>query len=90
MKPMRRLLMPDCARVVKVLQAFLDGELDEDQAGMVAAHLESCDRCGIEAAVYEQVKEQLTAFHLEPDAAAVGRLRSFADDIGAEADEHPH
>ena len=89
MNLIQRLLMPDCARVAKVLQAYLDGELDDRHAGMVAAHLEHCERCGIEAEVYEQVKDQLRDLHQQPDPDAIARLRTFADRVvaGAEDDD---
>lgn len=81
MNLLERLRNPDCARVRKVLQAFLDGELDERHAGMVAAHLEHCERCGIEADVYQQVKTELRQLRADPDPAAMRRLRQFAADI---------
>ena len=46
---------PSCEQVAEVLQAYLDGELGPQDAGLVAAHLEHCKRCRIEAATYEQV-----------------------------------
>lgn len=85
MNLIQRLLMPDCARVAKVLQSYLDGELDDRHAGMVAAHLEHCERCGIEAEVYEQVKDQLRDLHQQPDPNAIARLRTFADRVAAGA-----
>lgn len=81
MNLLQRLMMPDCNRVRKVLQAYLDGELDDSQAGMVAAHLEHCDRCGIEAEVYEQVKASLQELRQAPDPDALARLRQFADSV---------
>jgi anti-sigma factor RsiW len=87
MNPIQRLLMPDCARVAKVLQSYLDGELDDRHAAMVAAHLEHCDRCGIEADVYERVKDQLSELRQQPDPDAVDRLRRFADRVAAGAED---
>ncbi len=81
MNLIQRLLMPDCNRVRKVLQSYLDGELDDRHAAIVAAHLEDCDRCGIEADVYEQVKERLSTLHTQPDPAAIDRLRRFAGQV---------
>lgn len=76
---------PDCHRVRQVLQSYLDGELDASDATMVAAHLEHCDRCGIEAELYEQVKESLARLHQQPDPAALDRLRRFAAEIPDQA-----
>ncbi|MEX2549335.1 MAG: zf-HC2 domain-containing protein [Nitriliruptoraceae bacterium] len=78
MNLLRRLLMPDCERVRKVLQSYLDGELDERHARTVAAHLEHCDRCDIERDVYEQVKSSLQDLRQPPDPEALARLQSFA------------
>jgi|AntRauTorckE6833_2_1112554.scaffolds.fasta_scaffold72353_2 predicted anti-sigma-YlaC factor YlaD len=78
MNLLRRILMPDCERVRKVLQSYLDGELDDRHARTVAAHLEHCDRCGIERDVYEQVKSSLQDLRQPPDPEALARLQGFA------------
>lgn len=89
MNPIQRLLMPDCNRVRKVLQSYLDGELDDRHAAMVASHLQDCDRCGIEADVYEQVKSRLSGLRQQPDPAAIERLRHFADQVPTAAEGGP-
>lgn len=81
MNLLQRLMRPDCNRVRKVLQAHLDGELDDSLAGFVAAHLDQCDRCGIEAELYEQVKASLQQLRSAPDPDALARLREFADTV---------
>lgn len=81
MNLLQRLLMPDCNRVRKVLQSYLDGELDDRHAGMVAAHLEHCERCGIQAETYQQVKDSLAGLAQQPDPDAIARLRQFADTV---------
>lgn len=80
-----RLRRPQCHRVRQVLQSYLDGELDASDATMVAAHLEHCERCGIEADLYERVKESLVRLHQPPDPAAVERLRRFAAEVPDQA-----
>lgn len=72
---------PDCREVAKVLQSFLDGELPPEQAGLVADHVEHCDRCGIDADVYRQVKDSLAQLRSPADRDVVGRLVAFADDL---------
>lgn len=84
MNPVQRLLRPDCNRVRKVLQSYLDGELDDGQAGVVAAHLADCQRCGIEADVYQRVKDSLARLRPEADPEALARLRRFADTVPAD------
>lgn len=82
MNPLSRLRMPpDCREVAAVLQSFLDGELPAEQAGKVAAHVEHCDRCGIEADVYDRVKASLARLRIAPDADTMARLRTFAHDL---------
>ncbi len=83
MNLIERLLMPDCNRVRKVLQAYLDGELDDRHVGMVAAHLEHCERCGIEAELYQRVRDSLQELRQAPDPAALSRLRAFADSVAS-------
>jgi anti-sigma factor RsiW len=70
----------ECLRVAKVLQAYLDDEADAPTALEVAAHLEVCRDCGLEATAYEDLKASL-ARHSDPDPAALDRLRNFVDDI---------
>lgn len=48
-----------CHQVGQVLQRYLDNELDDVAARKVAAHLEDCRRCGLEAETYEALKASL-------------------------------
>jgi anti-sigma factor RsiW len=87
-KLVRRFMMPpDCREVAEVLQSYLDGELPESKTHLVAEHLEHCDRCGIEAEVYREVKRSLGQLATPPDRETVDRLRSFAE--GLTPDETP-
>lgn len=70
---------PDCRQVADTLQAYLDGELPASKNALVAEHLQHCERCGIEAAVYREVKRSLGQLATPPDRDAMVRLRSFAD-----------
>jgi anti-sigma factor RsiW len=67
-----------CAEVMRHLQAYLDGEMrDEIAARRVAAHLETCRRCGLELETYKRLKSSLQ--HLGPiDQQAIRRLSDFA------------
>lgn len=92
MRILDRLLRPDCHRVRQVLQSYLDGELGEEDAAMVAAHLQMCDRCGIEAELYEEVKTSLAKLRTVPDPDVLARLQRFVDEIPPPPDgdgEHP-
>jgi len=77
---------PDCREVAKVLQSFLDGELAENQTDKVAEHVEHCERCGIEADVYMQVKESLRDLRTPPDRDVMQRLHAFADELTADGE----
>lgn len=72
---------PECRRVARVLQAYLDGELSADQADLVAEHLRHCRRCGIDERVYRDVKRVLRGLASEPDPEAIARLRDYAADL---------
>ena len=56
-----RLTRSECARVARVLQSYLDGEVDPPTAAMVTAHLEFCRRCGLEASTYRAIKTAMAA-----------------------------
>ena len=75
----------NCMQVARVLQAYLDGEVDEATARRVAVHLEDCRRCGLEAALYREVKKSLARREM-PDAQAVARLRAFGESLLTGAD----
>jgi anti-sigma factor RsiW len=68
----------NCMQVARILQSYLDGQADEVTARRVAAHLEDCRRCGLEAAVYREIKHSL-AGREAPAADAVARLRGFGE-----------
>lgn len=82
----------DCHRAARYLQHYLDGELDIVRSAMVAEHLETCRRCGLEARTYESIKVAISANapHSEEaeeaEQAAVERLRDFANTL-AEQEE---
>jgi len=81
-----------CRQVGEVLQSYLDAELDDATAAKVAAHLEDCRRCGLEADIYESVKASLQR---RPDILSgepVLRLREFGERLardGPDPDEPP-
>ncbi|MHB1065325.1 MAG: anti-sigma factor family protein [Georgenia sp.] len=73
-----------CHQVARVLQGYLDGELDVTRSRRAAEHLEVCRRCGLEADAYAAIKVAIgaTGDELEPASAdALARLRTFADDL---------
>ena len=70
----------DCKQVARVLQAYLNGDLDEFDAWRVTTHLKDCRRCGLEAATIREIKRAL-AGRYEPPPDAVARLRAFCEDM---------
>lgn len=72
-----------CRQVGKVLQHFLDGEIDDITRERVADHLDDCRRCGLGADTYLQIKAALARSATEPSAAALGRLRDFGERLAA-------
>jgi len=73
-----------CLRVTRVLQSYLDGEVDAVTSALVAKHLEECRRCGLEASTYRAIKAAITqaAPDVAPvDAEAIERLRRFTENL---------
>ncbi len=70
-----------CHQVGEVLQQYLDGHIDAEQAARIEAHLEECRRCGMEADTYERIKSTLAAQRPEISAESVDRLREFGEQL---------
>ena len=68
-----------CREVGKVLQSYLDEQIDADRAAQIEVHLEECRRCGLEAATYERIKATLAAQRPEIPAESFDRLRAFGE-----------
>lgn len=67
-----------CRQVGKILQSFLDSELDEITTDKVAEHLEDCRRCGMAADVYLEIKASLGRDAPVVPEESVSRLEDFA------------
>lgn len=72
-----------CRQVGKVLQRFLDGEIDDRDRRRVADHLDDCRRCGLGADTYLQIKAALARTATEPPPDVLERLRSFGARLAA-------
>lgn len=66
----------DCAAVGKLLQQYLDGELDTSRGTRLAEHLEMCAHCESDAAAFCDLKVALARAGETPPAT-VERLRQF-------------
>lgn len=71
--------MAQCLRTSRVLQRYLDGELDDAHTvERVAEHLEECRRGGLHAATYRAIKQALRSGNRDVDDLALRRLRAFS------------
>ena len=70
----------NCREVGKVLQAYLDGELEND-TDKVAAHIEVCKRCGLESETYTKIKRALGNPEEDLDSETLARLREFGEGL---------
>lgn len=68
-----------CMEVGRLVQHYLDGEIDERRAPLVAAHLEDCRRCGMSATTYRRIKESLARSAQPLPEDTVDRLRAFTE-----------
>ncbi len=75
---------PECHEVGAVMQAYLDGELGPQDAELVAAHLEHCERCQIESATVERVVEAIKQQRPDLDLEPIERLAGFVDRLTRE------
>ncbi len=74
-----------CREVARVLESYLDGEVDDLTARRVARHLEVCRRCGLEASAYVEIKRALRK-RGALDQVMVQRLRAFAEEVAGEGE----
>ena len=73
-----------CPEVARLLQSYLDGEIDELKARRISRHLEDCRRCGMKAETYSAIKRSLRENRPSVPAGAVERLRAFGERLAAE------
>ncbi len=78
-----------CLQTGRLLQSFLDGDLDEVTARRVARHLEMCRRCGLEATTYTAIKATLARRGTGVDPAAVARLAEFGTSLLVDQRDDP-
>ncbi len=76
----------ECHEVARVLQTYLDDELDRTTARKVASHLDDCHRCGLEAETYRELKQRLTGLAPRVEPEAVDRLREFVEELSETAE----
>jgi len=67
----------NCREVGRVLQWYLDGDLDQADIPKMQEHLEKCRECGLEAETYESISQSLAARGQLADDDVMDRLRAF-------------
>lgn len=73
-----------CRRLGKVLQTYLDGELDSETALLVSEHLDECRKCGLEADTYEVLLASLQTGLIDPEShEAIHRLADFGSRLAS-------
>jgi len=72
-----------CVEVGRVLQRYLDGDLDESTRTRVAGHLAVCRRCGLDEQAYSEIKTALARHGDTIPTEPIDRLRAFADHIAS-------
>lgn len=70
-----------CRKVGKLLQTYLDGELDDVRGARIAEHLDTCLRCGLDARTYRWLAAHLSGLAPRDDQYQLDRLRAFADGL---------
>jgi len=71
----------NCREVGRVLQWYLDGELDQADIPKIQEHLERCRECGLEADTYASISESLAARGRIADDDVMQRLRAFTAEL---------
>jgi anti-sigma factor RsiW len=74
-----------CRAVGKLLHAYLDAEVRDTAALLVADHLDDCRCCGLDAETYRALLASLGRFSRPADEERLERLRSFADELATTA-----
>ena len=72
-----------CVQVARILQQYLDGQLDASHRSMVAGHLSACRRCGLDEQSFREIKSALARRRHEVPADPIDRIRRFAAGLTA-------
>ncbi|MEO0495282.1 MAG: zf-HC2 domain-containing protein [Actinomycetota bacterium] len=75
----------NCREVGRVLQSYIDGDVESDFAEKIAIHLEQCKHCGLEYETYIRIKDSLADRQNDQiDADAIARLREFGNSLAGD------
>ena len=70
--------------VRRVINGFVDNQLEDGFAAKIAEHLDECRRCGLSAEVYADIKQSLQSKPPTIDDAAIERLREFGSELAGD------
>ncbi len=82
-RPLRRSDAATCREATRLLQTYLDGEVEQASADRIRRHLQACRRCGLEAGIYTEIKDTLAHRERTVDEDALARLHAFARHLTA-------
>ena len=75
----------NCREVGRVLQSYIDNDVESDFAEKIAAHLEKCKDCGLEYETYSRIKDSLAGLERQDiDDDAFSRLREFGRNLAGD------
>lgn len=86
---MRLLATPtelNCRKVLRYLNAYLDGEVRPALVAQIRRHLDDCRRCGLEVEVYAAIKDSVASRDVSVDQFAVRRLEAFTRRLATSVD----
>ena len=75
-----------CSDVLKVIQAYIDGEIDAKTARKVADHLDRCHPCVNEEQIYEHIKSSLGRRRRHVDVDVLDQLMSYGERLKTDPD----
>lgn len=70
-----------CRKAMKVMQAYLDGEVEENVAKKVAKHLNACEDCDKESLVFKKIKASLANRPENVNQEILNSLSAFTQDL---------
>ncbi len=73
-----------CRQVGRVLQRYLDDDIDDLTARRIMRHLEDCRRCGMEATTYAEIKASLARRGDAVPHDTMQRLRDYGERLAHE------
>lgn len=77
-----------CLEAARLIDGYIDGEIDEATCAKIVYHLEICRECGMEAELYMQIKIAVGRHRTSVSAESLAKLREYARGLVGEATDH--